>query len=131
MSTIIGTVTINRNPSNESDFWKIRLQQDLVRTADGGRAVYDSGPTELHGVLVIANVAKSEADSLRTYLVSTAVYQKNSFTITPPSGVDIGGVDGVALSTCYFDGGDTIEGVLQPQTPRTLYTIRLPYMKVV
>jgi len=131
MSTVIGTQTISRNPANESDFWHERLQHDTIITADGGRSTYDSGPTVLHGILVIRNISKAEADAFRTWLTATAIFQKNSFSITPPSGVDLGSGDATAVTSAYYNGPTDLKDVIVPQNPRTLYTINFPYWKLV
>ena len=130
MSTVIGSVTISRNPSASSDWGTVRLNQSTVRTADGGTCTYDNGPEEIRGVLFIRNVPKAEKDSLMSYLRNTAIYGLNSFTITPPSGTDIGAGNGVALSNCYFDGDPTLEGVFT-WNPPGVFDVKLPYRKLV
>jgi len=129
MAITIGSVTINRNPSNQTTWHNERLNQITLKTADGGRATYDNGPTILRGNIVLNLVVKSEGDSLRTYLTGTAVYGKNSFTITPPSNTNLGSGTGTAVTTAYFDGGDSLEGVFQPSANGLLYTINFPYWK--
>lgn len=131
MSTTIGSVTINRNPAIGTIWHNERLNQYTLTTVDGGRATYDNGPTILRGTLALRLVAKSEGDSLRTYLTGTAVYGKNSFTITPPSNTDLGSGDGVALTNCYYDGGESLEGILTLTPNGAYYTINLPYWRYV
>ena len=130
MSITIGTVTITRNPSYGKSWWNSRPGQDKIITADGGHVVYDSGFNELKGVIVLNNVSKAEGDSLRTYITGTAVYEQNSFTITPPANTDIGGGVGTALTSCYFDGGSDLDGVFEFVAPGS-YNIQFPYWKKV
>jgi hypothetical protein len=129
MAITIGTVTINRNPVPRHNWSKQRYNQYTRITADGGRKTYDNGPTVLTGTLVLKAVAKSEGDILRTYITDTAVFGKNSFTITPPANTDLGAGDGVAITTAYFEG-DSLEGVFQLSPNGLLYTITLPYWKL-
>ena len=131
MATTIGTVTINRNPSIESSWYNDRMNQYTVVSADGTRTTYDNGPTILKGVLVLKLVAKSEGDSLRTYLTGTAAYCQNSFSITPTTNTDLGSGAGVAVTSAYYDGGNTLDGVFQLSPNGTMYTITFPYWKKV
>lgn len=130
MSTTIGTVTINRNPSVQGTRWhKERMNQASVMAADGTLSTYDQGPTMVRGTLVLRHVAKSEAASLVTYLEDTAIWQKNSFTIAPPDNTDLGAGDGVDV-TVYYDGGNSFDGVFEPDTNNALFVITLPYFFV-
>jgi len=126
MSIIIGTVTINRNPVYPLDPYQERYNQSALDMADASIKVYDGGPTVVHGKLIIKGVLKSEGDSLRTYLTDTAIFQKNTFTITPPSNTDIGGGTGTALQNCTFDGGNDLKGVFV-LVPPGRYDIEFPY----
>ena len=129
MAITFGNVTINRNPSVQSRWWKERLNQKTMITADGGRATYDNGPTLLRGVIVLNLVLKSEGDALRTYITDTAVYGKNSFTIDPPANTDLGSGTGTDVTTAYYDGGLSLEGLFEPSANGLLYTINFPYWK--
>jgi len=128
MSIIIGTVTINRNPSFGTQWWSRRLNQSRIETADGGFVVVDNGPDVVEGVLVLVNVDKTEAESLRTYLTGTAVYCKNSFTMTPPANTDLGNGNGTAITVNLFSD-PTMGGIFDFIAPG-MYNIRLPYRKV-
>jgi hypothetical protein len=130
MSVSIGTVTISKNPANTSRHWNERLNQITLTAADGSRTTYGAGPNVLKGMLVIINVDTTEGEALITYLRDTAVFGANSFTIAPPSGVNLGSGVGTSITTAYFDGGTDLSDVLQYKTPRTLCDIRLPYYKV-
>lgn len=129
MSITIGTVTISRNPSTSSKHWTERYNQRTQLTADAGRATYDNGPSVLRGVLVINGVSQADKLSLETYLKSTAIFGKNSFTITPPSNTDLGGGIGTALTSAYYDGGESDEGVYEMAGTSELWTITFPYWK--
>ncbi len=131
MSITIGTVTINRNPSIGTVWHNERMNQETGITADGGRVTYDNGPTLLLGTIILRGVAKSEGDSLLTYLSGTAVFGKNSFTITPPTGCDLGAGSGTAVTSAYWNGGNTTEGFLDMSPNSALYTITFPYWKLV
>lgn len=127
MSIQIGTVTITRNPSYPLDWWVKRFNQSKVETADGGHATYDNGPNVILGNILIKNVARSEAESLRTYLTDTAIFQLNSFTITPQASgeTDLGKGQGTAIQA-FYDGGSDINGVFSLRAP-DLFDIQIPY----
>jgi len=129
MATVIGSVTINRNPSIESTWSKERMNQYVDMAADGTRIAYDNGPTLLRGTLVLKLVLKSEGDSLRTYITDTAIYGKNSFTIDGPDNTDLGAGTGTSVTSAYFDGGNNLDGVFELSPNGLLYTIRMPYWK--
>lgn len=126
MSTVIGTVTIARNPSIETRWWPERVNQTSQTTADGKRKTYDNGVTVYRGVLVINNLTATEKSDLQTYLNGTAVYGKTAFSIDPPVGCDLGGGDGAAV-TAFYDGGPTLDGVFTRSTNGILYNLNLPY----
>ena len=128
MSITIGSVTINKNPAYGTQWHKIRLNHKSRLVADGTRRTYDNGPEIIKGTIILRNVLKSEGDSLRTYLTDTAIYQKNSFTITPPANTDLGAGVGTALTGCYYDGGNNIDGVFEYIAPGK-YNIKFPYHK--
>jgi hypothetical protein len=130
MAVTIGSVIINKNPANASHHWNERLNQITLTAADGSRITYGTGPNVLKGLLVIINVDTTEGETLITYLRDTAVFGANSFTIVPPTGVNLGSGSGTSITTAYFDGGTDLSEVLQYKTPRTLCDIRLPYYKV-
>lgn len=128
MSITIGTQTITKNPAYGTEWWYDRMNQMTQITADGGHVTYDNGPTILRGVIILNNVSKTEGDNFRTWLTGTAIYSKTSFTITPPSATDLGAGAGIALTTAYYDGGPTIEGVFSYIAPG-IYNIKFPYWK--
>lgn len=127
MAIVIGSVTINRNPAYPLDWFSKRFNQSKDDTADGGHIVYDNGPSVVLGTILIKNVIRSEAESLRTYLEGTAVYQLNSFTMTPVSGgeTDLGKGQGTAIQV-FFDGGSDLSGVFSLRAP-DLFDIQFPY----
>jgi hypothetical protein len=127
MSTVIGSVTINKNPNYPCNWWIHRLNQFSIMTADGSHKTYDNGPSLVKGILILRHVVKSEGDSLRTYLESTAYMGKVSFTITPPANTNLGKGDGTAI-TVYYDGGASLEEVFTLIAPGH-YDINIPYVE--
>jgi hypothetical protein len=122
------TATISRNPSHPLDWYPMRYNQSSTPTADGAKATYDGGPTVIKGTLIFNGVDFAEGVALRTWLITYAVYEKNSFTITPPGSTDIGAGAGTALTTAYFNGGNSLEGVFV-MTGGGLWNITFPYRK--
>ena len=129
MSMTIGGITINRNPVYPLDPYSVRWNQKSVDTADAGRATYDNGPNVIYGTLLLKSVAKSEGDALKTYLLSTAIFGKSSFVLSPPSNTDLGKGDGVNI-TVFYSGGNSLEGVFNLIPPR-LYDIAIPYREAI
>jgi hypothetical protein len=125
------TATITRNPSYQSRFWPVRYNHEKSETADGGNVTYDNGPTIIKGNIVIKNVSKAEADALKHFLTDHAIYTKNAMTITPPTNTDVGAGNGTALTSAYFDGENSLEGVIDGPNPPGIYDINFPYKKVV
>ncbi len=126
MSIQIGTVVITKDPSFKTDWWPKRFNQFTIVTADAGRVTYDNGPDVVQGMLVIKNVAKSEGDSLRTFLTDTAVFGLNFFQLIPPPITDLGRGPGVLLNNVFFIGGTNLKGVLDLKPP-SFYDVSLPY----
>jgi len=129
MSTNIGGEIIAKNPAFGTQFWSVEFNQYRVQTADGGWVVYDNGPSLIEGILILKNVIKSESDSLRTFLTGTAVYEKTSFIITPPSNTDLGKGDGSAI-TVFYSGGSDLKGVFTFIPPGN-NDIKIPYREKV
>lgn len=127
MSIQIGSVTITRNPAYPLDWAPKRFNQHTQETATAGHATYDGGPNVILGNLFIKSVVRSEAEALRTYLRDTAIYQLNSFTITPQSSgeTDLGKGQGTAIRV-YYNGGPDLDGVIILRAP-DLFDINLPY----
>lgn len=124
------TVTVNRNPSYDSDFSFRRANQYSQETVDGALKTYDGGPNILIGEIVLRNVSKAEGDALRNFIKTTVLFELYQFTITPPANTDIGGGVGTALTTVNFAGGQDLKGLFKYSAPGT-YTITIPYRKVV
>jgi len=129
MSTVIGTETITKNPAFGTQFWSVQFNQYKVETADAGWVVYNNGPKLIRGNLILKNVDKSESDLLRTFLTDTAVFQKNSFIITPPAATDLGKGDGNAI-TVFYTGGADLAGVFT-FIPPGRNDIQIPYREKV
>ena len=125
MSTVIGTQTITKNPAYGTQWWPVRFNQFTVETADGAWVPYDNGPNVIEGILILKNVDKTESDNLRTYLRDIALFQKNSFAVTPPSNTDLGKGAGVAI-TVYYTGGPDLRGVFT-FIPPGRNDIKIPY----
>lgn len=126
MSVTIGTQTLTQNPYFGTDNYTTRINQFTRYTADGGESTYDNGADILKGIVLIKNVTKAEGKAFKTWLTDVAVYQLNSFSITPPPNTDIGNGDGIALTNCNYAGGNTTKGVVVFKAPGW-YDITFPY----
>ena len=122
-------VTINKNPSYDSKYYTVRKNQYSQETVDGVLKVYDGGPSVVYGTVVLKNVAKAEGDALMSFIKSNLVFQLNTFTIAPPANTDLGNGVGTSLTSCNFDGGQSLDGVFE-FIPPGKYNINFPYRKV-
>lgn len=130
MSFTIGTATITKDPAFGSQFHLMRLNQETKITADGGHVTYDNGPNVLIGNIMVKNILKSEADTLRTFIKDTAIFQKVSFTIniSTLTNTDLGEGSGTNITNAFFDGGTDLNGVFELIAPGT-FNLNFPYWK--
>lgn len=108
-----------------TDYYDKRLNQYEQTTADGVDRVYDGGPTQVHGVILIKNIAWSQGEDIKTFIRTNMVFAKNEIVITPPSHINLGAGDGTAI-TCRYDGGQDIKGILTPSAPG-VWQLEFPY----
>lgn len=123
------TVTISKNPSFGSEFYFDRKNQSIEETVDGTLRVYDAGPTILMGNIILKYVSKTEGDALISFIKSTIVFSKETFTIDPPAGTDLGGGAGIDIQSCNLVE-TSIKGMFEYISPG-VYNINIPYRKVV
>jgi hypothetical protein len=108
-----------------TDYYDKRLNQYEQTTVDGVDRVYDGGPTQVHGVILIKNIAWAQGEDIKTFIRENMVFAKNEITITPPSHINLGEGDGVSI-TCRYDGGQDIKGILTPSAPG-VWQLEFPY----
>jgi len=109
-----------------TDYFDMRFSQHTLRTGDGEEVTYDgAGKNVVEGDIVMKGVLWSEGDAFRTWVRTKAVYALNKFTITPPSGLDLGLGKGVAIANCNFIGDDD-KGVFKHVVPG-VFKIKFPY----
>lgn len=118
--------TVDASVVYGTDFWDRRLNQFSLRTADGGTTVVDNGPTEVHGTLVLKNMSYTDGNNLRTWLRTYALFEKNTFTISAITAVDLGLGKNTQLTLVRYDGGNTDEGVFKYIAPG-FYDATIPY----
>lgn len=121
---------ITRNPSVDLDYNYKRLNHVSRRLASGASYTLDMGPTLLRGTLTFNYVKGSEARALKALLVNDCRFSVGSLTITPPSCVDLGLGDGVAISCKLTDVSDT-ESMFSKAGVVDRYSITIPYEFVV
>ena len=108
-----------------TDYYHKRYNQYSNRTADGTLVTYDTGLSLVEGEIIMKGVLWNEGDSFRTWLHEKALFAFQSFTITPPNGLDLGKGKGVAIANCNFVGDDD-KGVFKHVEPG-IFKIKFPY----
>lgn len=102
-----------------------RYNQTSNRTADGTLVTYDTGLSVVTGEILMKGVTYTEGDAFRTWLHEEAIFALTSFTITPPSGLDLGKGEGVAIADCNFVGQHD-KGIFKLVVPGH-FKIKFPY----
>ena len=93
-----GSIDLVGNVVYGTDYYDKRINQITQRTLDGALLTYDSGTNICFGTLKMENLTKSNGQDLKAWIRDKAVFSLNSFTITPPSGVDLGLGEGIAVA---------------------------------
>lgn len=134
-------VTISAAVVYGTNFYDKRLNQYTLRTADGGTVVYDAGPDQVHGVMVMKNVSYSDGENFRKWIRGDysggtdegITYGKSKFKISALTDIDLGigkntelSVAGGATEDAYYDGDIDMSGVFDYLAPG-LYKINFPY----
>ena len=123
------SVTVTGHVVYDSFFGDERYGQHSLRTGDGALVTYDNaGINVVEGEIVIKNVTYENGEQLRTWIRRKAVYKLNAFSITVPTGVDLGEGKGINLAGVNFND-DTDKKVFKYEAPG-LYTIKFPYTYV-
>ena len=103
-----------------------RWGQHSLRVGDGSLVTYDNaGINVVNGEIRIKAVEYANGEELRTWIREKAVYKLNQFTITTPSGVDLGNGKGNSLLNVNYDKFD-MKGIFKFKAPG-LYDIIFPY----
>lgn len=114
MAITIGTVQFSQGADPASVFHVARPGMVRNMTASGTPLIQDNGRSCLIGSIILRFVPKAKTDEFRNWLMNTAKFGQNTFTITPDSFMDIGAGAGVALDNCQWDADPTTDGVIQP-----------------
>ena len=103
-----------------------RYNQFSARMGDGTLRTYDTGRNIVKGIIIMKAVSLVQGELLRTWIRADAIFQLNTFTITPShSSIDIGNGDGVAVTGANFIGLST-EGVFEKLSPG-IYKLNFPF----
>lgn len=119
-------VTVPGNIVYGTEWYDKRLNQYAMETADGGDIVYDGGPTLVYGVILMKNVSYTDGELLRSWIRTYAIFQKNTFTISAITGLDLGNGKGVAITGARYNGSNDMKGVLAYEAPG-IYSVNFPY----
>ena len=123
----IGGILISRGLDQTSDWSRERMNSSSMVSGSGFVVAYDVGPTLIRGKIVIKHVSQTEAENLRAWLVGTAKFSLNEFTITPTIDDDLGAGYGEAI-TVNYDGQPSTSGIIFPTGAGGKYEINLPYV---
>ena len=113
MSIEIGTVTIDVNPTHDTRFDYRKQAQLTNEFEDGTFETFTSGRTMIDVVLVIEYVSEDNFNDLIQWLTDTVLFSRFTFTVTPPSHLNLGLGDGVAITNATYTG---------PPNTKDLYT---------
>jgi len=109
-----------------TDFSDARYNQSSHRTGDGTLVTYNpAGLSVVTGVIIMKGVLLSEGNALKTWLHDKAIFGLNKFTITPPTGVDLGLGVSTNVTLCDFVGTDD-SSVFRHKVP-SIFLIKFPY----
>lgn len=119
-------VTITRSPSVDISYSYERLNHVSRRLSGGNQYTLDMGPTLLIGKINFSYVKGSEARALMALIVNDLRFTLRQLTITPPSCVNLGLDDGVAIS-CRLNNVKTTDSMFTKTNVVDRYSISIPY----
>ena len=119
-------VTVSAAVVYGTDWSDNRLNQFELLTADGVDVVYDDGPTQAHGVLVMKGLSYTDGDALRTWLKTKAIYALNTFSISALANTDLGKGKNTIITSARWDGGQSTSGAFSLVAPGN-YDVNFPY----
>jgi hypothetical protein len=102
-----------------------RINQSRRETIDGGDLVFDSGPNIGYGTIILKNVSYENGELFRSYLRNNLNFMRTLFTITPPTGLNLGNGRGIMISYCRLLKS-TDDGIFDFVAPG-VYNITLEY----
>jgi len=80
---------------------KVTRKQNRLKNEAGAAVVYDRDQEQTQIVLNITGPHTSHA-AIRNFIITTILFQKYPFTLTPDIGVNLGNGDGVAVTARYL-----------------------------
>jgi hypothetical protein len=126
--TASSSVTISRNLDPSSSHYFERLNHFAKRSVSGNILSYDSGPTLLHGKLVIKFVSRSEAMALRAWINDVIRFGLKAFAISANSYDDLGLGLGVSITWCKLDSTASTADLIVPRGVGDKWDITIPYV---
>lgn len=128
--TLTGTssITISRDLDPSSTFYRDRLNHFSRRTVSGNIITYDSGPTLLHGKLVLKLVGHAEAKALQNWINDDIRYCLKPWAISANAWDDLGMGLGIAILICKLDSLTSTEDILKHRGPGSKWDVSLPYV---
>ena len=103
MTFVSGVTTVTLNGAIYPFTYTLDRHQSVGISGDGTARVYDRGPTEQYIGIQLRD-DHSNLTNIRSFIETTLVFRKNTFTFTPDSGVDVGNGDGGAVTVRYWGG---------------------------
>ena len=124
------TVTITGKIVYGTDFYYKRLNHFRLDIVDGSEKVYDSGPTKIYGTILMKDISIVDKNNFLSWLRLNVILDKNRFTISAVTGLDLGKSASIAVTNCRFDGGNDTKDIFEFMPPGK-YTMTFKYMALV
>ena len=131
MSIQIGSVDISVNPTHESRVDYRKQSQITNEFEDGTYETFASGRTMIDVTLYLEYVSKEESKELINWLNNTVLYSRFTFMVTPPSFIDLGLGEGVAVDNATYTGPPNTSELFTPvgRLGRNNFTFTFSYPK--
>jgi hypothetical protein len=103
-----------------------RWNHYAVRSADAGTTVYDVGPNEIEGVILMKGLSSTDGGNLITWIRDSVIFDTYLFTISAIANLNLGKGTNTACTSCRYNGAPSLEGIYDFVAPG-IYDFNFPY----
>ena len=118
------SIELNGSVPYGTEYFHKRIGQFSVTAMSGAEYVYDSGFSQVSGILMVRSVSKAEGLALRSWIKTNLNFRENYFSIQA-NGIDFGAGISVTRTACRISETNS-QGVLKAVPPDNL-DVRLEY----